>query len=354
MSRTILLAPFLLAACAASPAIGADQGDLAEGSPDAIGVLELVNSAATTEPVLDVDVGLDSRAAKNIVAARPFATIAALDAVPYVGPSALAKLQAYVEAHGLVPDQTVEGVPLSDAQAAAIVAVANEATQSQLDVDAALDSRAAAAIVAARPFADISAVAAAKYVGKAAIEHLRDWAPLFQPPPCYLALADSIDDSASSLDQLLVLATTVDQPAYEVIAVHITGCPAALDPANQPALIAAVQARVPWGYAPDTNVPFHIVPVAAGDSDYASDLGGAANAIQSRVDDGTWVPSSSPDGAALYAQLASLVAALTPGGTAVVDELRIDLEADECSQRAVAVIDLRTLEIRIVHKLSQC
>jgi hypothetical protein len=37
-----------------------------------------------------------------------------------------------------------------------------------------------------------------------------------------------------------------------------------------------------------------------------------------------------------------------------VDQIGIVLEADECSQRIEAIIDIHTLEIRIVHKLSEC
>jgi len=44
---------------------------------------------------LDGAVGLDRRAADGIVAARPFANVDTLDAVPYVGPAALDALEAY-------------------------------------------------------------------------------------------------------------------------------------------------------------------------------------------------------------------------------------------------------------------
>ncbi|MBI5507518.1 MAG: helix-hairpin-helix domain-containing protein [Deltaproteobacteria bacterium] len=60
-------------------------------------ILDLCNTA--TETVLDVDVGLDSRAAANIVAARPIATIEELAAVAYVGTAAMTKLKTYVDTH---------------------------------------------------------------------------------------------------------------------------------------------------------------------------------------------------------------------------------------------------------------
>lgn len=61
-------------------------------------ILDLVNDRSTTEAVLDDDVGLDRRAAAGIIARRPFATLAELDAVPYVGQSALDKLLEYARA----------------------------------------------------------------------------------------------------------------------------------------------------------------------------------------------------------------------------------------------------------------
>jgi len=61
-----------------------------EGSPQAAGILALVNDPATSvdeldRPTSDGGAGLDRRAAQNIVEERPFATLAELDLVPFVG-----------------------------------------------------------------------------------------------------------------------------------------------------------------------------------------------------------------------------------------------------------------------------
>jgi hypothetical protein len=56
-------------------------------------VLRIANTASLE--TLDDEIALDSRAANNIVARRPFADYAQLDAVPYVGPVAFGKLRAY-------------------------------------------------------------------------------------------------------------------------------------------------------------------------------------------------------------------------------------------------------------------
>ena len=87
-----------------------DAWGIAEGSPEALAVLALVNQA--TLRVLDDDVGLARLAAENIVAHRSgpegrFDTLVELDAVPYVGRTSFAKLLAYAEAHPL--DQCPSG-----------------------------------------------------------------------------------------------------------------------------------------------------------------------------------------------------------------------------------------------------
>jgi len=86
---------------------GGDTGsDLSEGGPNAMGVLKLVNDTNVTVQTLDVDVALTSTAAKNIINGRPFATIADLDAVSYVGPASLQKLLDYAKASGYVDTGT--------------------------------------------------------------------------------------------------------------------------------------------------------------------------------------------------------------------------------------------------------
>jgi hypothetical protein len=79
-------------------------GGIEEGSAEARAILELVSEAS--HDMLDDDVGLDRRAAQAIVDTRaergPFTTLAALDAVAFVGSSAFAKLREFVAEEGLV------------------------------------------------------------------------------------------------------------------------------------------------------------------------------------------------------------------------------------------------------------
>jgi hypothetical protein len=89
-------------------------GGVLEGSPEAAGVLAAANRSTFTE--LDVDARLTSTAAKSIVKYRDgadgiagnaddrkFATLAELDAQPYVATTAIQQLLAYAIAQGLVP-----------------------------------------------------------------------------------------------------------------------------------------------------------------------------------------------------------------------------------------------------------
>lgn len=97
-----------------------DTSGIVEGSPTAIAVLGLVNGS--TEASLHDDIGIASKASKNIGAYlrgpdgkaataddRAFATLAALDAIPYVGSVAFHKLLAYAEANGLVTQDVTIG-----------------------------------------------------------------------------------------------------------------------------------------------------------------------------------------------------------------------------------------------------
>lgn len=88
---------FLRSFEAAAATQSAATGSLIEGvvfsAAQAVATLSLVNTASLSE--LDFEVGLDSRAAKGIVAQRPFSTLEQLAAVSYVGPSALERLRDY-------------------------------------------------------------------------------------------------------------------------------------------------------------------------------------------------------------------------------------------------------------------
>lgn len=91
------------------------KGDSPLTSAETAAVLRVANEAPLE--VLDLDVALDARAARNIVAYRfgadgasgtaddrLYATLAELDAIAWVGPVALARLLEYAHAQGYVED----------------------------------------------------------------------------------------------------------------------------------------------------------------------------------------------------------------------------------------------------------
>jgi N-acetylneuraminic acid mutarotase len=94
----------------------ADTGGIAEGTPEAIGVLKLANTASYEVLSDPGEVGLSQRAADNIIAYRigddgiggtaddaTFQTLAQLDAIPFIGPIAFQRLLKYAQSHGFVP-----------------------------------------------------------------------------------------------------------------------------------------------------------------------------------------------------------------------------------------------------------
>ncbi len=123
-------------------------------------------------------------------------------AYSYFGASAAADLLSFVQADGScgAPELVVEGIPLSDSDAAAILEVADNATEAQLDDDAGLDSRAAANIVAERPFADVEILAEVSYVGATVIQALLDYSALWVPAdeaPLSTTITTLADEAAS-------------------------------------------------------------------------------------------------------------------------------------------------------------
>ncbi len=161
------------------------QGLLTEGSADAVGVLALVNAPTTTFEVLDIDARLDRRAARGLVDGRPFDSVAQVDAVRWVGASALNKLVAYSRANGFVPSGSdvvgvFDGVSFTFDQASAALSLVNSATATTLREQVRLDSRAVNSIVDARPVATVEQLSELYYVGKAMLTRIRDYAAPIQ------------------------------------------------------------------------------------------------------------------------------------------------------------------------------
>jgi len=356
-------------------ACGGDEGDaidadasglIDEGSPEAVALLAFVDGPAATRDVLDFDVGLDRRAADGI--ARhvrgpdgvlgsadddPFESLAELDAVPYVGPVAFDKLLAYLGAGG--PVVTIEGVTFTAAQAAAVVDLANRASLAQLDDDAGLDARAARNIVAARPLAGLPELAAVPYVGKVALQRLEDYAPRWSAPaPCTGGLLHVLGGAPADFARLLELATSGDYGPYARLwSLRAPACLDVRDSAALSRLAGQIGASVHWAF---DGAPVAVSAWSGGGAAFAAQVQTAHQAIEERVSEG-WDPSASAESAALYTRADDLVAALIgPPAAAPASFLQLSLvtDAEECSERAVALLDVRTGVIVVIHRLPRC
>lgn len=202
-----LLLPFLVAALASCGAAsggeedpdgpggggkadGLDAFSLVDGTPLAVGLLRFANDPATTVELLREEADVPGTAAANLVAVRdgdgrvapdPFDRVAELDAVPGVGPVTMQRMLDFAVAAGFVPEGAEElgsydGVTFTVDQAAGVVLLVNTASEVQLDIDAALDARAVDAILEARPIASVLALSDLPFVGRAALEKLRQLA----------------------------------------------------------------------------------------------------------------------------------------------------------------------------------
>lgn len=110
----------------------ADSNGVEDHSWEAACVLNVANTATLEQ--LDDDMSLWSRAAKNIVADRPYNDLAALDDVSWVGRYAFNQLSKYAQAHDLCPALGEEYVPADEAAStAAVVEASTHHVQSEYD-----------------------------------------------------------------------------------------------------------------------------------------------------------------------------------------------------------------------------
>lgn len=195
----IVLSTIALAACDADPVSDASPVtgvSLAEGSHDALALLAFVNEPSTGDALLKAAGVTTSTTRKAILShrdaadAKPqtadddvFGTVAELDAIKGVGPATLGAVAKYALLHGYGVDRgEYSDVYFTEAQADRTLALVNEATATELDVDASLDERAADAIVAARPIYSLAKLSAVSRVKGSALRLLRDHADRTRGP----------------------------------------------------------------------------------------------------------------------------------------------------------------------------
>ena len=163
-----------------------------QGTPEGVGLLDFINASDTTQNLLDYTVGLDRRAAGNLIAHRDggdrkwgtsdddrFDTVDEVDEIRFVGPRTLDKLVSFALRQGFVPDADdvlgeYDGVLFSVQEADATIKLVNILTADQLDVGLGLDIRAVDSIIKAQPVATVDALARLYYVGQSALLVLKE------------------------------------------------------------------------------------------------------------------------------------------------------------------------------------
>jgi len=165
----------------------------AESTPEAFGVLALLNAASTDLHTLDDSAKLDARAARALIAHRngpdrryltaddnPFDTLAEVDNQYYVGESALKRLERYADKVGFIPSGADivgewDGVSFTMDEVTDTLYLTNTASFELLDDTVGLNRRAVDGIIAARPVSTMHQLAQAKYVGTSALTTLQEY-----------------------------------------------------------------------------------------------------------------------------------------------------------------------------------
>ncbi len=162
-----------------------------EGTAEGVGLISFLNDEKTTYDLLDKTVGLDRRAAGNLIAHRDggdriwgstdddvYNTVDEIDAVRFVGPRSIDRMIEYAAQNGWVPGSedllgVYDGVTFTVTEAEATLALANSLSQLELDHGLRLHARAAESIALAQPIGTIDELARLYYVGGSALTTIK-------------------------------------------------------------------------------------------------------------------------------------------------------------------------------------
>lgn len=247
MRASVLLPVSLsLLAAACDPADDGDTTDRISLSPVEVdAVLDLINDEATDVTVLDVEVGLDRRAAQNIITRRngidgvypssddhEFDTLEELETVKYVGSVAMSVLRDWVNDHPAPSGALVEGVEFTAIETSAVLWGVNQATVEELDQDAQLLSTTAQSIVANAPYASMDELAAVANVGKTTLTQLRAYSVVWMDLSALAGTFDGVPFAAHDAADALELANHATFEQFTLGGMYASGARAIID--NRP------------------------------------------------------------------------------------------------------------------------
>jgi DNA uptake protein ComE-like DNA-binding protein len=219
-SRTALVSTLVLSlvGCVEAPDDPAVDIEalVADGSPEAQGILGIANDGAFTAARFVAEVGLTTSPAQALVAHRdgpdgkpkttddhPFRTVAELAAVKGIGKVTIDRLLTFAGAHGYVPKGSDvlgvwDGVTFTVDEAAATVKYANAAAAAALQT-AGVTATTAKAIIAARPFPTVAKLAAVSGVGTATLDKIKHAATAGAPQPPSAQVAADLTTAVKDL-----------------------------------------------------------------------------------------------------------------------------------------------------------
>lgn len=157
--------------------------------------LDLVNYAPFE--TLDLDATLDSRAAENIVAARPIISMRELSEISWVGPSALDRLRGYLPTWQIqgITLEAYDGVPFTHAEAAGALAAANTATKEEL-AEVGIGGAQDDILFSKRPWSSLSLVTSTAGIGPLTTTRLKLLSTRFDAPLYSVTSSDAAEFAA--------------------------------------------------------------------------------------------------------------------------------------------------------------
>lgn len=159
---------------------------------DDLRALDFLNDPTTDLRILDHEVGVNRRGARNLIAHRngpdgvypsyddnPFQTLAEIESVRYVGPVSVQLIVDFARQRMVQPGVMVEGILFSEEEEAAVLWGLAQASVEELTYELGVHRRAADALIANGPYASIVEVAGIEHVGHATLLSLRGHAPVW-------------------------------------------------------------------------------------------------------------------------------------------------------------------------------